>query len=389
MAGRGTDIKLEDGVPDLGGLHVIGSERHDSRRIDRQLRGRCARQGDPGSSSFYVSLEDNLMRLFGSDRIASIMSRLGLEEGEELQHPLLNKSISTAQKRVEQQHYAIRKRTLEFDDVMNKQREVIYSFRKKVLLSENPREIIFDILRQELEEQVDAAVAMLGSENGGEPALKNLLNWLNMTFPIGFHSEDINVTSASNDLGKIADVMNEKDADKLIEKLKVKIEKAYLAREDAEFQDSVVWLERNIMLEAVDRLWQEHLYCMDNLRSSINLRAYAQKDPLMEYKQEAFKIFSSFMAEVNQEIMTNMFRSASSIAAFENLLATLPQENIHDEVFQFDGMGLNPVDENSMEEMGDDYIQVTFVRDAPKVGRNDPCPCGSGKKFKKCCGQNS
>jgi preprotein translocase subunit SecA len=143
------------------------------------------------------------------------------------------------------------------------------------------------------------------------------------------------------------------------------------------------------MLEAVDRLWQEHLYCMDNLRSSINLRAYAQKDPLMEYKQEAFKIFSSLMAEINQEIMTNMFRSAASIAAFENLLATLPQENIHNEVFQFDGMDLSPVEENNTEEMNDDYIHVTFVREGPKVGRNEPCPCGSGKKFKKCCGQNS
>jgi len=387
MAGRGTDIKLGSGIAEIGGLHVIGSERHDSRRIDRQLRGRCARQGDPGSSSFYISLEDNLMRLFGSDRIASIMSRLGLEEGEELQHPLLNKSIGTAQKRVEQQHYSVRKRTLEFDDVMNKQREVIYSFRKKALLSDNPREIIFDILRQELEEHVDMTVSMLDTEDGGEAALKNLLHWLNMTFPIGFQAEHINVSSAPDELNKIAESTTEKDADKLIGKLTARIEEAYLAREDAEFQDSVIWLERNIMLEAVDRLWQEHLYSMDNLRSSINLRAYAQKDPLMEYKQEAFKIFNSLMAEINQEIMTNMFRSASSIAAFENLLASLPQENIHEEISQFDGF--NGGEMVAPEDMGDDYIQVTFVRDEPKVGRNDPCPCGSGKKYKKCCGASS
>jgi preprotein translocase subunit SecA len=387
MAGRGTDIKLADGVPDLGGLHVIGSERHDSRRIDRQLRGRCARQGDPGSSSFYVSLEDNLMRLFGSDRIASIMSRLGLEEGEELQHSLLNKSISTAQKRVEQQHYAMRKRTLEFDDVMNKQREVIYSFRKKTLLSDSPRDILFDILRQEMEEHVDMTTAMLDSQQGPEVALQTLLHWLNITFPIGFSEKDLNVKNVDENFKEIANSLSSKDADKIIDKLIHRVQEAYLAREDAEFEDSVVWLERNIILEAVDRLWQEHLYCMDNLRSSINLRAYAQKDPLMEYKQEAFKIFSSLMAEINQEIMNNMFRSASSIAAFENLLASLPQENIHEDFQQFDGLG--GVSEIEPQEMPDDYVQITFVRETPKVGRNEPCPCGSGKKFKKCCGTDA
>ena len=384
MAGRGTDIKLEEGVPEIGGLHVIGSERHDSRRIDRQLRGRCSRQGDPGSSSFFVSLEDNLMRLFGSDRISSIMSRLGLEEGEELQHPLLNKSISTAQKRVEQQHYSIRKRTLEFDDVMNKQREVIYSFRKKTLLSEEPREILFDVLRQEMEEHVDGTIDLLGSPQGGDVVLQTLLHWLNMTFPIGFTEQDLNIYNVNNKLKDIANSLSKKDSDKVIEKLIAKVKEAYLAREDAEFEDSLVWLERNIILEAVDRLWQEHLYCMDNLRSSITLRAYAQKDPLMEYKQEAFKIFSTLMAEINQEIMTNMFRSASSIAAFENLLASLPQENIHEDFQQFDGVG--GVSEIAPEEIPDDAIQITFVRETPKVGRNEPCPCGSGKKFKKCCG---
>ncbi|HRR28989.1 MAG TPA: preprotein translocase subunit SecA, partial [Victivallales bacterium] len=164
MAGRGTDIKLGPGVAELGGLHVIGSERHDSRRIDRQLRGRCARQGDPGSSRFYVSLEDNLMRLFGSDRISTLMSKMGLEEDEELEHPLLNRSIETAQKRVEQHHFAIRKRTLEYDDVMNKQREVIYGLRKEILLSDNPREILFDILNTEIEAQIQNTVEMSGKK---------------------------------------------------------------------------------------------------------------------------------------------------------------------------------------------------------------------------------
>lgn len=380
MAGRGTDIKLAEGIADVGGLHVIGSARHDSRRIDRQLRGRCARQGDPGSSSFYVSLEDNLMRLFGSDRIASIMSRLGLEEGEELQHPWLNKSISTAQKRVEQHHYSIRKRTLEYDDVMNKQREVLYGFRKEVLLSDQPRDLLFDIVKQEIEEHVDSTYAMIGTADLSEGAiLETLLLWLNSTFPIGFTYKDLNLRNAEIDTKTFKAVLDPADADNVIDALMEKIEKTYQAKEKLEDPESLRWLEKNIILEAVDRLWQEHLYGMDHLRSSINLRAYAQKDPLIEYKQEAFKMFSELMADINQEILTNMFRSASSLASFEHMLASLPQEMIHDQIAQFGGA---PEDF----EMPEDDIKITFVRDVPRVGRNEPCPCGSGKKFKKCCG---
>jgi len=320
MAGRGTDIKLGEGVTELGGLHVCGSARHDSRRIDRQLRGRCSRQGDPGSSSFYISLEDNLMRLFGSDRIATIMSRLGLEEGDELQHPWLNKSIGTAQKRVEQHHYSIRKRTLEYDDVMNKQREVLYGFRKSVLLSDTPKNMLFDIVRQEIEEHVDLAFAMKGSDVSDELALETLLGWLNSTFPIGFKLDDLETKHSSINTKTMTKDMNNADADEVIEVLLKKIETAYEVKESTEDPDSLRWLERNIILEAVDRLWQEHLYGMDHLRSSITLRAYAQKDPLIEYKHEAFTMFSALMADVNQEILTNMFRSATSIASFENML---------------------------------------------------------------------
>jgi len=383
MAGRGTDIKLAEGITELGGLHVIGSARHDSRRIDRQLRGRCARQGDPGSSSFYISLEDNLMRLFGSDRIASIMSRLGLEDGEELQHPWLNKSISTAQKRVEQHHYSIRKRTLEYDDVMNKQREVLYGFRKKVLLADNPRELLLNILLQEIEEHVDATFAMLGTDVDDEAALETLLIWLNSTFPLGLSIKDLSLNNSEMDAKTFQASLNPDDADSVIDSLMNKIEKAYKAKEELEDPESLKWLERNIILEAVDRLWQEHLYGMDHLRSSINLRAYAQKDPLIEYKHEAFKMFSELMAEINQEILTNMFRSASSLASFENMLASLPQEMIHDQIAQFGGAP----EDFEMPEDGEP-VQITFVRDVPKVGRNEPCPCGSGKKYKKCCGAN-
>ncbi len=385
MAGRGTDIKLGSDVPGLGGLHVIGSERHDSRRIDRQLRGRCARQGDPGSSSFYISLEDNLMRLFGSDRIASIMSKLGLEEGEELQHPWLNKSIETAQKRVEQHHYSARKRTLEYDDVMNKQREVVYGFRKEVLLSDSPNDMLFEIIQTEVETHVDASFTTLAGDDSEEFALGDLLRWLNATFPLGFSEEDIQGKDQELDTKTLTAKSIDAKADSIINAIIAKIKSGYKAKEELEDPDSLKWLERNVILEAVDRLWQEHLYAMDGLRSSINLRAYAQKDPLIEYKHEAFEMFQTLMQDINQDILTNMFRSASSLSAFENLFSSLPQEQIHDQVEQFGGGAGGRPEEAPSEH---DQVQITFVRDVPKVGRNEPCPCGSGKKFKKCCGNN-
>ncbi|MEM4248234.1 MAG: SEC-C metal-binding domain-containing protein, partial [Candidatus Nanoarchaeia archaeon] len=388
MAGRGTDIKLGPGVAEIGGLHVIGSERHDSRRIDRQLRGRCARQGDPGSSRFYVSLEDNLMRLFGSDRISSIMTKFGFDEGEELQHPLLNRSIETAQKRVEQHHFSIRKRTLEYDDVMNKQREVIYGLRKEILLSEDPHSLLFDIVREEVEIHLDEAFMNTGKANSGFDS-EVLVAWLNSTFPIGFKAKEF----ATSDESGIP------DREIILKNIMSKIEKAYSVKAELETPESLRWLERNIMLEALDRLWQEHLYAMDHLRSSIGLRAYAQKDPLVEYKREAFKMFEELLKDINQEILMNMFRSATSIAAFERLFASIPQQLIHAQIEQFgttagsassssSGMAtqLSPEGEEGGEQAVPE-VNVTFVRNLPKVGRNDTCPCGSGKKFKKCCGK--
>ncbi|MFZ2656854.1 MAG: preprotein translocase subunit SecA [Victivallales bacterium] len=397
MAGRGTDIKLggTNATPEeyeeirrLGGLHVIASERHDSRRIDRQLRGRCSRQGDPGSSRFYVSLEDNLMRLFGSDRVATIMSRLGLEEGEELQHPLLNRSIETAQKRVEQHHFSIRKRTLQYDDVMNKQREVLYGFRKEVINSDNPKEILFDILNQEVGGHVDDAFQFNG-KIAVSFDLEPLLIWLNSTFPLGFIRKDFE-TQNENEIP---------DSALLFKKVMERIEKAYSIKTSLETPDSQKWLERHTLLEAIDRLWQEHLYAMDHLRASIGLRAYAQKDPLIEYKHEAFKVFDALMGDIYQEILTNMFRSATSLAAFENLFASLPQNLIHDQIDQFGGMGgehktavgaeapPGPDGQPSVAAESMPDPQITFIRNTPKTGRNDPCPCGSGKKYKKCCGK--
>ncbi len=377
MAGRGTDIKLGEGVPDLGGLHVIGGGRHDSRRIDRQLRGRCSRQGDPGSSQFFVSLEDNLMRLFGSDRIVRIMERFGLEEGETLEHPWLNKSIETAQRRVEQHHFSIRKRTLEYDDVMNKQREVLYGFRSSALLDENPRDLLLTLVEQEVEKAVIEATIPQEESNKSFNAPR-LLAWLSTTFPITFKEDEIGINEV-DEKGR-EDINIERITAKIMEK----IEYAYNEKQNSIESDTAVWLDRHVIIDAIDHLWQEHLHNMDHLRSSIGLRAYAQKDPLIEYKQEAFNMFDSLMKSITAEILSNMFRATvASLEEFENFLANLPQELIHEQMEQFG----EPAGEGEIVEEEPEEINITFRREMPRVGRNDLCPCGSGKKFKKCCGK--
>ena len=384
MAGRGTDIKLGAGVPEVGGLHVIGSERHEARRIDRQLRGRCARQGDPGSSRFYVSLEDDLMRLFGSGRIATIMEKLGMKEGEELQHSLLNRSIETAQRRVEEHNFAIRKHTLQYDDVMNKQREVLYGFRNEIIRGDNPREAIFDIIEEVVESRV---VEYCPQEKmSDEWEVDALLRWTNQAFPIGLHREHVENKSAEDMLQTILD----------------KVTRAYEAKAANENPDVLKTIERLIVLNALDRLWQEHLYNMDQLRDGIGLRAYGQKDPLVEYKAEAFAMFEEMMDNVKNEIANNVFRSASSLVAFENFLRALPTQLIGPELTagtayreaaagrgqQASARAAGP----SGEEVVEEAIEKTTApirRDVPKVGRNEPCPCGSGKKYKNCCGRNA
>ncbi|UDQ97845.1 preprotein translocase subunit SecA [Lentisphaerota bacterium WC36G] len=299
MAGRGTDIKLGPEVRELGGLYVIGSARHDSRRIDRQLRGRCSRQGDPGCSRFFVSLEDNLMRLFGSDRIVKIMERFGMEEGEDLQHPWLNRSIETAQRRVEQHHFAMRKRTLEYDDVMNKQREIIYGIRKDALLSETPENFIFSIVDEEVNKLIELIAA---SQIEGEEIFdfEKLAAKLLTMFPISFTVEELKETQEEN-----AKSLNfESLANIIIDK----ITNEFTSRQDSQDNEQADWLCRYIILESIDNLWQEHLHHMDHLRSSINLRQYAQKDPLIEYRHEAFALFQTLMDKVHHAVIENMFR---------------------------------------------------------------------------------
>ncbi|MFA6172806.1 MAG: preprotein translocase subunit SecA [Kiritimatiellales bacterium] len=390
MAGRGTDIKLGPGVVWVPreqicsqislsdkpagetqtlrklltekpcGLYVIGSERHEARRIDRQLRGRCARQGDPGLSRFYVSLEDDLMRLFGSDRIASIMEKLGIEEGEVLEHPWLNKSIEKAQQRVEQMNFGIRKNTLRYDDVMNQQRTVIYGFRQTVLRSENPRDQLYDVISDILDEKADAPV-------------EEFVAWANTTFPIGLRVEDIP-----------ADSNAEAKADLVFAKVK----EAYELKITHEDPARIKGIEQMIILQSVDEHWQEYLRNMDSLREGIGLRAYGQRDPLVEYKREAFNLFGDLMDRIKNEIGQNIFRTGSSMEALQGFWQSINKMMVSNrEQQQASAMAAA-----RQAQLGHGAPPVEAPAPQPirhtgrEIGRNDPCPCGSGKKYKKCCG---
>jgi len=368
MAGRGTDIKLGQGVADVGGLYVLATERHESRRIDRQLRGRSARQGDPGYSRFFVSFEDDLMRNFGAaERMTKMMERFGMKEGEALEHRWLNRSVETAQKRVEQRNYLIRKRTLEFDDVMNKQREVIYGWRNETISSDDPRAMLYDVIEERIPEKVAEFFPQ-----GDTPNYEGLVEWTNITFPIAIA------------LDAISEMGLEQTTEFIIERVK----KAYELKSQHEIPEALLSIERYIGLGAIDKLWQAHLYEMDGLREGIYLRAHGQKDPLVEYKTEAFKIFGELMKAVKDEILHNLFRSTSNVMAFEKFMSNLPQF-------------LSAPDEHSItssssaaspEAAGDPEapsLQLPLRRETPKVGRNEPCPCGSGRKYKDCCGRKA
>ncbi len=390
MAGRGTDIKLGAGVQELGGLHVIGTERHESRRIDRQLRGRCARQGDPGSSHFFIALEDDLMRLFGSDRIVKVMERVGLEEGQELEHPLLNRSIETAQKRVEQHNFQIRKRTLEYDDVMNKQREVIYGFRNEIIHAEDVRDRLMDIMEEVVVQKIQEFSS--AHTDSHEWNVRALADWVNLNFPLGMPEEEIlKAAAAGREQPEPESLFGDLSAAQFSVCLFISksIREAYELKISFEQADALKSVERYTILNAIDRLWQEHLYGMDGLRNSIGLRQYGQRDPLIEYKVEAFKIFDELMVNIKTEICHNIFRSASSMMAFSQFLHSLPQKTIHQAPSGYAPSEAQASKGGEMVSEVTDAIEKSKpVRSGPKVGRNDPCPCGSGKKYKHCCGKN-
>ena len=379
MAGRGTDIKLGAGVRELGGLMVIGTERHQSRRIDRQLRGRCSRQGDPGLTKFFLSLEDELMRLFLQGNLASRLMEGSMQEGEELEHPWLNRSIESAQKKVEQQNFSVRKRLLQYDDVLNQQREVIYGIRNAAIHADRPKEIIFEQVSEEIATRL--AVAGFGEKGGANTSgVESLVGWLNTHFPIA-------VTAAE---------LTGDDVEALTAKLTERVKQAYAVKESVEIPDALGALERYVVINAIDHHWQEHLTEMENLRQSVGLRSYGQKDPLVEYKSEAYKYFEELMNNVRLQICTGLFRSASNIESFENMLSLLsrtaravgpadapaaPRVQTSTTVTGGGTAESAPAAEPEVQ-----LPKITIRRDTPKVGRNDPCPCGSGKKFKNCHG---
>ena len=286
MAGRGTDIKLGAGVVDKGGLFILGTERHDSRRIDRQLRGRSGRQGDPGTSKFFLSLEDDLMRLFGSDRISAVMERIGIKEGEVIQHPMITKSVERAQKKVEENNFAIRKRLLEYDDTMNQQREVIYTRRNRALQGERLKSEIFELLEENVEEIVDKHYDNYAADGIKEDVLHNLL------VEVKIEAEEF------EPLGK--EGLRDKIIDACVE--------FYKRKEEMLGSELMARLERFAMLSVIDHKWKEHLREMDDLKEGIGLRAYGQKDPLVEYKGEAFKLFMDLLDQIRTDVVSFAFK---------------------------------------------------------------------------------
>ena len=347
MAGRGTDIVLGEGVPELGGLHIVGTERHESRRIDNQLRGRSGRQGDPGSTRFYLSLEDDLMRLFGSDNIASIMDKLGMEEDEPIEHSLITRSIEQAQKKVEARNFDTRKHVLEYDDVMNQQREVIYSQRRKILLGDDLRENIFNMIAKVVEQGMNLyANEKVYPEEWDYPGL--------IRFCEEYFAPEGQLTPAE---------LEKYSRFELQEVLMEAAQQAYTGRENLFGEDNMRELEKVVMLRVVDTKWMDHLDAMEMLRQGIGLRAYGQKDPLIEYKIEAYDMFQQMIEQMQDDIVKYMFRV--------NIISQ-PEDHLQ-EAQATHGEDAGPVE----------HKPVTV---GEQTGRNELCPCGSGKKYKRCCG---
>jgi preprotein translocase subunit SecA len=443
MAGRGTDIKLGPGVVWMDdeqikdkyltldsvpkgerrtlrhlleerpcGLYVIASERHESRRIDRQLRGRCSRQGDPGASRFYLSLEDNLMRLFGSDRLAGMMTRLGLQEGEAIEHSWLNRTVERAQRKVEEQNFSIRKRTLQYDDVMNKQRAIIYGLRQEILMQPGAaHERILDVFNDLI---TDRCMALLPGPKDSDPMA--LVEWM-AHFPVLCTEEECKQWAGKPEEAAKA--------------LFARVEEAYMAKCAGEIPEALPMLERMVCLTAIDEEWQKFLAAMDDLRRSVGLRGYGQRDPLVEYKREAFEMFTELMGTIKAGIVRAAFTTTTNVEAYIAMRERMArraqtqhrdlgdltaaagrampepaQETVSGSFagsFTVTAPGLaepepeaeeepeapqgNGSLESLLEAMNNRPQPMPVRSGLPKTGRNDPCPCGSGKKYKNCCGR--
>jgi preprotein translocase subunit SecA len=409
MAGRGTDIKLGKGVIQCEGgcylkdtngrdipgnvdieacesdvpcgLHIVGTERHESRRIDRQLRGRSGRQGDPGGSRFFLSLEDELMRLFGSDRMINIMDRLGAKDGEVITHGMVTRAIEKAQKRVEMQNFSIRKHLLEYDDVMNKQREVIYDRRRKALLEENIKEEVLEVMDEFLDAQFEKFV-------GEKP-----------------HPEDWDIEGLNEvllrtllvDLNTLGDQLYSMKEEEVREFIKSEAQKIYGYKEQKLGEKFLRDFEKYVLLRVVDENWKDHLHEMDMLKEGIGLRAYGQKDPLIEYKQEAYHMFVNLIDNINQKVLEMMWRTQIVEAPREHRYAPPRLMMVHNDAtnlgYQAGAASAeqagSPGEMSDIQKAGQQRSKKAqpIKRELPKVGRNDPCPCGSGLKYKKCHGK--
>jgi preprotein translocase subunit SecA len=374
-------------VVEAGGLHIIGTERHESRRIDNQLRGRAGRQGDPGSSRFYLSLEDDLMRIFGSERISGLMERLGMEEGVPIEHGMVTKAIERAQKQVEAQHFAVRKHLLEYDDVMNKQRENVYTLRRELLdgkIHISDDEVVDsrtylltlaeDLVDQRVEQHCGSAI---DPEDWDTDALA-----LSVGEATGLPAESVDALE-----------LDDVSADEMHDVLWGAVKRRYVEKEEAVDIDILRRVERDVMLQIVDTQWKDHLYSLDHLKEGIGLRGYAQKDPLVEYKRESFTLFQAMKDRIDAEMVRYLWRlrpvaqgdgtTAPPIRRQRAAPITLNDPGAGASAFSGAARTGPPRPERTG---GDDAAVRTVRRDTPKVGRNDPCPCGSGKKYKKCHG---
>ena len=385
MAGRGTDIKLGEGVVEVGGLFVLGTERHEARRVDNQLRGRSGRQGDPGASQFIISLEDDLLRIFGGERIHRLMDRLGVTDDIPIEHSLISRSVEGAQRKVEEQNFQIRKRVLEYDDVMNKQREIVYGQRQRILGGEDLRDDVIEIIERVLRQQVNTFTGQ--SHYSEEWDLDELIVLLKNFYPS-------NITVES--LGDPEELDSESLADMVVEE-------AIAIHEERETKFGAAAmreLERWVLLRTIDAKWRDHLYEMDYLREGIGLRALAQRDPLIEYKNEGFNMFQEMMGSVQEDFVRYLYH-------MEIVREEEPEQKIPARQLAYSGGGDSSLAQNfaaagsaSVTRPGmvvDTSAQayeaaqqatrtVVAPRSVTKIGRNDPCPCGSGKKYKKCCG---
>ena len=364
MAGRGTDIVLEEGVSELGGLHITGTERHESRRIDNQLRGRSGRLGDPGSSRFYLSLEDDLMRIFGSEKISGIMEKLGMENGQPIEHPMVSKAVANAQKKVEAHNFDIRKHLLEYDDVMNKQREVFYGLRREILKNENHREMLLEMAEELVDEVLDdIASEKIYPEEWDIEALDDYM-MRQFSVPIKKQEEALEIGSG------LSLPIENCDREKLHNAIMDSIQSCYAIKEQGIDPNMMRQLEKMIMLQVVDNLWKDHLLGMDHLKDGVGLRGYAQKNPLTEYKKEGFEMFSKMMHQIREGVTEYLFK-----VQIEEGSEFPAEQDQSTKMVEHRGAS------------SEESKPLTVRRDDKKVGRNDPCHCGSGKKFKKCHGK--